>query len=210
MAGNLYKRLDEHNFLRFNPITDRYDIVSAGEVPRLTQVVERARLSVSERRSDPGALVRRLCILAMIDAQEQFTTIGKPKAAETPLRALVHLAGDPSEQTQLRLPWRSLPANPAEVANSGDPARALAVLNQAVTPTIPELNAAVVVLPHFAIAELRTSRAKCDAAWGGVKLRAGGLIDKLVQFAREKSDAAVPAARMSLTRARKPGTYLRL
>jgi hypothetical protein len=211
----LYKQIDANTFVRFDPATDRYDIVRADRAPRLEPVTQRVRLSANERRADAGAMLRRLLVLAMLDVAEKDVTTGDPTASIAHLLFLARLPERPDELRRIpQLAW-AIPSH--DTANAPErPANVKAVLNGAAAPSTADLFELITALPSQSVAALRKARALCEHAWNAQKLRPA--VAELVRHAQHAVDAP-PAARLSLAGGKvapvrrnpvRPGMYRRL
>jgi len=152
--------------VRYDPLRDSYEVVPSDRVPPLAVAAQRTRLSQAERRADPSGLLRRACVLAMLDLAEQGQVMGDPTHTVPHLLAVARLPEHPDVLKRLGFAWAAEPANNTPTQPARDVRE---ILNGTTTPTPADLIELVMRLPKLPVVELRKARAVLSAAWGAAK-----------------------------------------
>jgi hypothetical protein len=160
MSNNpLFKQIDANTFVQFDPSAPagspgEYTLVRADRAPQLEPVAPRVRLSANDRRADPGALLRRLLVLAMLDTAERDVTTGDPTASIAHLLYLARLPERPDELQ--RVPGLAWAISSHDTANVPERlANVRAVLNGAAAPSTADLFELITTLPRLSVSDLR-------------------------------------------------------
>jgi hypothetical protein len=157
----------------------------------------------------------------MLDLAEEAHSTGDPTAFIGEMVAIARLPEQPEEARAIGLssiipPARALPPEQAEAQTVGSDVRLQDVLDHGATPSLANLIELMCIV-RMTPAELRRLRARLEASWNGAGLRRGGVLAKLIEWAKRPGPSAPPPVRLSHTgspvpvrRPVAPGYYRRL